>query len=657
MASDSDAARTPPAVWIAAAASLVLGLLFIFVRAPHPWGWDGFDHYHELALYLAEGRSFPTLEVPWGYAYFLAAFYRLFGDRPWIPLVVQAVLNASMPLVVYAVGREWLSERTAAIAAVLTGVLSFNTVYASTQSSDAVCTVLFMLMVAAFVRGRRSDQSWWFAVAGVLGGAAAQFRPNLILVPALLAAYQVVRRRLELRRLGQALLLVTGAIVALLPWMVRNYQLTRALLPTSVHGGVQLWYGTLQVGPYLNSRAYNPRAVFEAPAFEYTSDLDVPLVVSAAVNPCSAGAPVATTLEYWTDRDPTHRRIEGGATVETEIPRPLAPEVLNYFVTSKCPDAGGTHLTPQFGGDAPFLFFVSTDHLGDLDVHGQLLDVFDIVRMVRRQAWGEPLPYEGQLSAAGVADLAAAVDALTVSPASVARPPNRLRLEAGPTSAVLVLGDGSRIVVPRVWRGRITDLTVEGGLALALMHTQASLDELRLWRASGSARRLEPRGERDDIAINRVFYRREPQMMARYFALSVDNIGRDPVGFAAASLYRAVRLFIVADSGDVHTTQQFDRSRPVYALAMIASVSYLLLLVAGVVVAFRHGDRMALPLLLILYVPATLAPVLTNMRYTVTVQPLVLMFVAVAVTAMRRESPTAAREESAAAGTRTGRRL
>jgi hypothetical protein len=657
MASDSGAARTtPPAVWIAAAASLALGLLFIFVRAPHPWGWDGFDHYHELALHLAEGRPFPTLEVPWGYAYFLAAFYRLFGDRPWIPLIVQAVLNASMPFLVYALGREWFSDRIAKIAAALTGVLSFNTVYASTQSSDAVCTVLFMLMAAAFVRGRRTDRWWWFGVAGVLGGTAAQFRPNLILVPGLLAAYQVVSRHLERRRLAHALLLVTGATVVLVPWIVRNYQLTRALLPTSVHGGVQLWYGTLQVGPYLNSRAYNPRAVFEAPAFEYTSDLDVPLVVSTAVNPCPAGSPLATTLEYWTDRDATHRRIEGAATVETEIPPPRAPEVVYYFVTSVCP-GGGTHLTPQFGGDAPFLFFVSADHLGDLDVHGQLLDVFDIVRMVRRQAWGEPLPYEERLSAAGVADLAAAVDALTVSPASVARPPNRVRVDAGPTSAVLVLGDGSRIAVPRDWSGRITDVTVEGGLALALMHMQASLDELRLWRASGSARRLEPRSERDDIAVNRVFYRREPQMMARYFALSADNIRRDPIGFAAASVYRAVRLFVVADSGDVHTTQQFDRSRPVYALAMIASAAYLLLLVAGVFIAVRQRDQVALPLLLILYVPATLAPVLTNMRYTVTVQPLVLMFVAVAVNAIRRGSPrTAGREEPAAAGTRTARR-
>ena len=69
--------------------SLAIGLLFVFVRAPHPWGWNGFDHYHELALALASGQPFPTMEVPWGYAYFLSAFYRLFGDRPWIPLLVQ----------------------------------------------------------------------------------------------------------------------------------------------------------------------------------------------------------------------------------------------------------------------------------------------------------------------------------------------------------------------------------------------------------------------------------------------------------------------------------------------------------------------------------------------------------------------------------------
>ena len=103
--------------------SLLIGLLFLFVRAPHPWGWNGFDHYHELALALASGQPFPTMEVPWGYAYFLAVFYRLFGDRPWIPLLVQVALNALTPLLLFAPRAGGPIDTTAALAALLLGAL------------------------------------------------------------------------------------------------------------------------------------------------------------------------------------------------------------------------------------------------------------------------------------------------------------------------------------------------------------------------------------------------------------------------------------------------------------------------------------------------------------------------------------------------------
>ena len=96
--------RALDSAWIlyaACAISLLLGLFFIFVWAPHPWGWEGFDHYHDIAIELAHGRPFPTMEVPWGYAYFLAAFYRAFGVHPWIPLIVQSALNALTPLLVF----------------------------------------------------------------------------------------------------------------------------------------------------------------------------------------------------------------------------------------------------------------------------------------------------------------------------------------------------------------------------------------------------------------------------------------------------------------------------------------------------------------------------------------------------------------------------
>ena len=137
-----------------------------------------------------------------------------------------------------------------------------------------------------------------------------------------------------------------------------------------------------------------------------------------------------------------------------------------------------------------------------------------------------------------------------------------------------------------------------------------------------------------DVAVNQVFYRREPHMMRRYSALAFDNIRRDPIGFLLASAYRAGRLFVIAGTSDRFTAQQFARSRWIYAVAMGVSVLYLTLFGLGVVVAWRRGQSVGLPLLLIGYVPATLAPVLTNMRYTVTVQPLMFVFIAIAITTL-----------------------
>ncbi|MEO7158737.1 MAG: glycosyltransferase family 39 protein, partial [Vicinamibacterales bacterium] len=165
--------------------TLLIGLMFIFAWAPHPWGWYGIDQYHQLAIQLANGESFQTLDVPWGYAYYLAPFYRAFGPTPLPPLIFQAMLNALVPPLVYAYASQAFDRRVAAVATVLVAVLSFNTVYVSTESTDSISTVLFMGLLLAFVHGRRTNRDRWFVVAGILAGIGSQFRPNLVLLPLL----------------------------------------------------------------------------------------------------------------------------------------------------------------------------------------------------------------------------------------------------------------------------------------------------------------------------------------------------------------------------------------------------------------------------------------------------------------------------------------
>jgi len=627
--------ESPQIAYVAAAVSLVIGLFFVFVWAPHPWGWHGIDQYHELARALARGEAFSTTDVPWGYAYFVAAFYAVFGDRAWIPVTAQVVLNATVPVLLYELVSGLASRRVAAIAALLVGVLSFNTIYASTESSDSICTVLFIASLLCFQRGHQRTSVGLMAVSGLLAGTVPQFRPNMILFPLVLAGAYIVAV-LPRRRSG---LLMTAflamVVVALSPWVIRNYALTGAILPTSTHGGVQLWYGTLQSGPYLESRAYNPRAIFEAASFDYTSIANQPILVTAERHACAD--PTATVaLVYRTDRNSVPARVASGETegaaLSFAIPGQPSPTAVYYHFETEWRDASGNsrrQTTPDDADAAPFVYFVTGEHLRDLDTHGDLLDIFDLVRVLRHLAWHEPLG-DRRTDADGNGDvderdLRLMVVRLLGDGATVEGSFQDPALAGTDDSATLRLADGSTLAVPRTFSGAVTDLVVHGALAGSLLSAR------RAWHVGAPRAAIDSCHVVWNVRANEVFYRKEPHQMQRYIALAMDNIKRDPGAFAAASLYRMARLFVIRGTDDPKTTQQFVGSSTVYLIGLVLSVVHAALFAGGVAIAWRSRSRLLMLLLPIVYVPVTICFVLTNMRYTITVQPLMFAFVALTI--------------------------
>src|SRR5205085_461943 len=130
---------------------------------------------------------------------------------------------------------------------------------------------------------------------------------------------------------------------------------------------------------------------------------------------------------------------------------------------------------------------------------------------------------------------------------------------------------------------------------------------------------------------NRVPYRRLPHEMRRFTALALDNIRRDPVGYAAASALRAVRVFVITGSEDQRTAYQFAGAGRIYAAGRAASIALGVLFVAGVGIARARGLRLFMLLTPALYVPLTICFMLINARYSMTVQPFVFAFAAVAI--------------------------
>ncbi len=620
-------------VAVASFITLALGLFFTFVWAPHPWGWQGIDSYHELAKALVRGEPFGTTDVPWGYAYYGAFFYWLFGDRVWVPVLAQVIINTAAPVLLYRLAQPLVGMRTATLAALILGIFSFNTVYASTQASDAVCTVLFLASLVVLARGVRNRSVIDIAIGGLLSGLVPQFRPNMILLPAIFAAGYVLIGRTR-AHLARAIVFTAAVTLALTPWIARNYRLTGTFMPTSTHGGVQLWYGTLQVGPYLESRARNPRSIFDSPPFPYTSLTESPILVTAVIAEC---APAAETprLMYWTDRQRAPRVASStreGRLLTFAIPAQPAPTAVYYFVQAA--RATGVVSQPQAKRTDPLVMLVDDRHLEDLDRHHDLVDIFDVIRIARHLAWQEPAAIE-DIDRNGVVDAAdlSAAAALLIPEAGAGA--TGVSFSSDASGATLRLSDGSRLTIPREWRGRHTDLDVEGNLAGALVSR---------WRARSPLDRPAPDdcAPVQDVGANTVFYRAELHMMRRYMALAMDNIGRDPLAFAAASAYRMLRLFIIRGSDDVHAAQQFDGARLAYAAGTVLSAAYFFIFAAGAVIALGRRTALVLLLVPIVYVPLTICFVLTNMRYTITMQPLMFVFVAVAVSAALRLDPRVA---------------
>jgi hypothetical protein len=615
---------SPRSVFFASLVTLAIGLFFVFVWAPHPWSWRGIDQYDELARALARGEPFGTTDVPWGYAYFVAVFYRLFPDMPWAAVTAQVFINALVPYLVYRLARPAVGRRIATLAAWIVAIFSFNTIYASTQTSDSICTVLFLLALLCFVHAHRTSQTWAFAAAGVLAGLTPQFRPNMILLPVLVIGAYLFYPPRSRRRVMQCAVFMAAMIAMLMPWIIRNYRYTGTIQPTSTHSGIQLWYGTLQVGPYLESRAHNPRYHFASAAFDYTS-LERSIFISAET-PCRPDGG-NLRLAYRTDRDPQLRWLDGrpdpGLRRVFEIPAQEAPTTVYYFF-----DSNG--VTYPAGGDRdPLVMFVSTDHLRDLDQRHELLDIFDVYRLLRHIAWQEPLPAADKLDLNNDGrvqrdDLATALSALLPRATSPF-----VALDTADAQATLRLSDGSSLTMPRAFDGRQSGVDLQGELAGALVSRHLRFTEVRSPATPG---RCAPA---DVVRINDVFYRKEPHEMRRYTALAFDNISREPLAFAQASAYRLIRLFIVrSGTGDQLTTFQFAGSRMIFNAGLVLSTAYFALFIAGVVIAWRARSLFLYALIPIAYVPLTICFVLTNMRYTITVQPLMFVFVALTVGAL-----------------------
>lgn len=215
---------------------------------------DGFKVFYEYfyGLYLnwakdfLAGRRVPSGEAT-GYWVFVAGVFRLFGDSRVALQLVQALINAAVPLIAYDVARRMVPKAAARLAALL---LAFNFIHQWDGINfhwSILVTFYSLSAVAAFLRFSESEGEarWaWLAVSGLAFGLLIAVRlENVLFAPVFLAWHWRRRRRAGegARRLaGTPKVAAAFLLFALLggaPFAGVNYLHMGAPYPVSSKGG------------------------------------------------------------------------------------------------------------------------------------------------------------------------------------------------------------------------------------------------------------------------------------------------------------------------------------------------------------------------------------------------------------------------------------
>jgi hypothetical protein len=199
------------------------------------------------------------------YGWFLIAVYWLFG-RHWLSIgLAQIALAVVTAWLVYEIGRRvFRSNRaglTAAAIATLNPYLAWHDMHLNREIVDQVCAaaiVLLTLVVAERPLRRLA------ALLGVVSGLAILGNTRLVGVPVVCAAYLIWRLPRARATAWIAALVLGGAGVTVLPWLVRNEVNVGCFTLTT--DGRALWkannaqtYGLLSSGQWIDNVKNPPR--------------------------------------------------------------------------------------------------------------------------------------------------------------------------------------------------------------------------------------------------------------------------------------------------------------------------------------------------------------------------------------------------------------
>lgn len=228
-----------PALWLFAAALAVRLLFNVFLvglDVPTQDTFSDWKEYDSVGLSLAAGTGFtihgmPYLIHPPGYPLFLGFLYLLFGHSYAAVKVAQSVLGALTCVLILLIGERLFTKRVGMLAAAIAAVYPHLVYYTGILMSETLFVFLATVFLYALAWLREDVSPRRSALAGVALGLASLTRPMLMFIPVLLYVWIWREFGNKTRALAVVAMIWASMAVVILPWTVRNYVVTGAVVP------------------------------------------------------------------------------------------------------------------------------------------------------------------------------------------------------------------------------------------------------------------------------------------------------------------------------------------------------------------------------------------------------------------------------------------
>ncbi len=217
--------------------------------------------------HLAEAPFFR----PPGYPYFLAGLYSVFGNTPLAARITQMVLGLLSCVLLFFLARGAFG-RAAGLAGALFMAVYWGLIYAGAELTPSALIVFLLLVLLALLR-------YWISSPGIMRalfpgfvlGAMALLRPEMLVLLPLIALWGVgTAAGRRFRALVSLVALLLGTALVIAPVTLRNYQVSKEVVPIAAMGGLELY------------AANNPEAdgIYPKINMKEALDLDAPLEVN-----------------------------------------------------------------------------------------------------------------------------------------------------------------------------------------------------------------------------------------------------------------------------------------------------------------------------------------------------------------------------------------